>query len=588
MTSLILGLLKHLQHKRRVLGVAVLAVLVSMSEAISLGLVVPFLALLANPNSLSEHLDRLRLPLPDVVSFSLDSLAVVSAAFVAAIAMAAILRVALAWYQNRVSVLIGVDLSARIFERNLRKPYVDQISRHTSELMAVIGKAEALPNTLINPILTILSSSFVLVTLFAVVVMANPHVALSVVGSLTLFYFLVTALTKRRVFTNGLIIARQLASVGKAILEGSTDTRSVIVGQRQYFFARAYRLASLALQYAEVSNRVTATVPRFLVEAVSIAVIVITANILLQTNTRNDLVIPLLGAVALFAQRALPMVQAIYLANVSIRGAQASLKDVLVELQGLPEETCHCPFDSNIEDVTFSSRVALENVSFAYPGGRANVLDSFNLTIEKGQFIGLIGSSGEGKSTVVDLLLGLLSPQGGALRVDGQELVTHRQIKNWQKLVSFVPQSIQLTSATIAENIACTESVESIDRGRVWRSLKGAGAYEFVSKLPLGIDSMLVEHGGNLSGGQRQRLGIARALYSDPAFLLLDEATSALDDRAEAAIIDTLLSLRPHVTILFITHRRAPLGFCDSIAELQGGCIARFGSYSDFFGSAPD
>lgn len=285
MTSLILGLLKHLQHKRRVLGVAVLAVLVSMSEAISLGLVVPFLALLANPNSLSEHLDRLRLPLPDVVSFSLDSLAMVSAAFVAAIAMAAILRVALAWYQNRVSVLIGVDLSAQIFERNLRKPYVDQISRHTSELMAVIGKAEALPNTLINPILTIFSSSFVLVTLFAVVVMANPHVALSVVGSLTLFYFLVTALTKRRVFTNGLIIARQLASVSKAILEGSTDTRSVIIGQRQYFFARAYRLASLALQYAEVSNRVTATVPRFLVEAVSIAVIVITANILLQTNT---------------------------------------------------------------------------------------------------------------------------------------------------------------------------------------------------------------------------------------------------------------------------------------------------------------
>jgi ATP-binding cassette, subfamily B, bacterial PglK len=288
-------------------------------------------------------------------------------------------------------------------------------------------------------------------------------------------------------------------------------------------------------------------------------------------------VLPILGALALGAQRSLPLMQAIYGGWSSMLGSKAALVDVL-ELLDQPLQT-----QANLpepEPLLLSGNINFKNISFQYGINGPPVLEGFNLTISKGSRLGIIGKTGSGKSTVLDLLMSLLEPTQGQVRVDDLPL-NHERKRAWQKALAHVPQSIFLTDSTIAENIAFGIQPDQIDFDRVREVAKQAHISEFIESSPESYGTIVGERGVRLSGGQRQRIGIARALYKQASVLIFDEATSSLDNETEQSVMETIEGLSKDLTLVIIAHRLTTLKNCTQIVELGNGGIMRIGSYQD-------
>ncbi|MCG3770859.1 MAG: Lipid A export ATP-binding/permease protein MsbA [Nitrosomonadaceae bacterium] len=287
--------------------------------------------------------------------------------------------------------------------------------------------------------------------------------------------------------------------------------------------------------------------------------------------------VPVLGALALGAQRLLPVLQQAYSALAIIRGAEASLRDTVLLLeQPLPVEA-----DSAVpEPLPFAHGILLEDMSFSYTTGTVPVLSNIDLFLPRGKRIGFLGATGSGKSTLLDVIMGLLQPSEGNLRVDGQ-IIGGKNYRNWQLHVAHVPQSIYLSDSSIEENIAFGLPKNKIDSPRVRQVAKQAQIDEVIEGWPDKYQTRVGERGVRLSGGQRQRIGIARALYKRADVIIFDEATSALDNETERAVMQAIDSLSPDLTILIVAHRLTTLQKCDFIVELNNGRVSRIGPYHE-------
>lgn len=293
--------------------------------------------------------------------------------------------------------------------------------------------------------------------------------------------------------------------------------------------------------------------------------------------------LPVLGMLALGAQRLLPSLQQLYYSWASITGYQASLADTIMLLdQPLPEELLQ-PITKPLK---IKDTIRLDAVRFSYTGAGPWVLDGLNLVIAKGARVGFVGSTGSGKSTTLDLLMGLLIPTKGQLLVDRQP-VNGNRLRAWQRSIAHVPQSIFLADTTLAENIAFGVPVESIDMERVKQAAYQAQIADFIEQNPEGYQAFVGERGVRLSGGQRQRIGIARALYKQASVLVLDEATSALDNATEQLVMEAIGELNSELTILLIAHRLTTVRHCDFIVELEHGKVVAQGTYEQLLKSSP-
>ncbi len=298
--------------------------------------------------------------------------------------------------------------------------------------------------------------------------------------------------------------------------------------------------------------------------------------------------LPVLGTLALGAQRLLPALQQIYGAWASIAGSHASLADTIELLdQPLTAELLQpAPASLPFHDVIRFNTIRFNAVRFRYTGCGPWVLDGLNLTIPRGARVGFVGSTGSGKSTTLDLLMGLLTPTEGELLVDGQPISGNR-LRAWQRSIAHVPQSIYLADTTLAENIAFGVPPDTIDLDRVQQAARQAQIADFIESSPEGYQSYVGEHGIRLSGGQRQRIGIARALYKQASVLVFDEATSALDNATEQSVMDAIKGLSSDLTILLIAHRLTTVRRCDTIVELEHGQVVAQGTYEQLLESSP-
>jgi ATP-binding cassette subfamily B protein len=420
-----------------------------------------------------------------------------------------------------------------------------------------------------------------LLAIMGALIVIEPTVAFVSFTGFGIIYVAVIYASKKRLAQDGQRISREQNQVFKALQEGLGGIRDVLIDGTQSVYCKIYRDADLPLRRAQANVQIIGVSPRFGIEALGIVLIAVLAYSLAGRPDGVASAIPILGALALGAQRLLPVLQQSYSSWVAMKGGQSSLSDALDLLdQPLPDyvETSSAP-------ISFCREIVLNNLVFSYTTQGPPVLQGLGLNIPKGSRIGFIGSTGSGKSTLLDIIMGLLQPTEGSLAIDNV-VITPQNHRAWQKHIAHVPQTIFLADTTIAENIAFGIPLEKIDYRRIRQAAQQAQIAKTIESWSGQYNTLVGERGVRLSGGQRQRIGIARALYKQVDVMVLDEATSALDNDTEQAVMQAIEGLNDKITILMVAHRLTTLKNCTQIVELGDGVVKQIGTYAEIIGQS--
>ena len=566
------------RRRRQFILILVLMVFASLAEMISIGAVLPFLAVLMAPERIFGHpaagplIRFLEIDAPSELLLPLTLF------FVGAALFAGGVRVLLLWASVRLAFSTGADLSISIYQKTLFQPYAVHVSRNSSTIIAgIVSKVSSVINNVITPVLTLLTSAILLVAILIILLAIDPVISSAAFASFGLVYLLIIKLSNKLKRRNGQRIATESTQVVKALQEGLGGIRDVLLDGSQPTYCRIYRAADLPLRRAQGTNQIVSLSPRYVIEALGMTLIAVVAYRLAGTPSGVADGLPVLGALAIGAQRLLPVMQHAYAAWSSIQGGQAMFQDALELLnQPLPDYA----EQSVLEPISFAKAVTLSDLAFRYNDASAWVFENINLEIHKGSRVGVIGATGCGKSTLLDIIMGLLLPTRGSMAVDGKVLDANN-CRAWQAHIAHVPQAIFLTDSTIEENIAFGVPKDKIDHARVTEAARQAQIAVDIESWPEQYRTPVGERGVRLSGGQRQRIGIARALYKRADVIVFDEATSALDSDTEQAVMQAIEGLSEDLTVIIIAHRVSTLKNCSEIIELGSGGRVRVGSYRE-------
>lgn len=558
----------HISARRRRQFVPLLALMFlgALAELVSLGAILPFLALVSNPEVAIEN------PVGQTILnvFGLKStfqiVVLATIAFALSAFAAGAVRLLLLWLSQRFVYGVAQELGVAVYRRALFQPYSFHTVNNTSETLAAINKAQLVTNQLFVPLMQAVIGGFISFFILVGLLIVDPVVALGSALGFSTIYFLVMRLTRERMRTNGRVIADAQAERVQAVNEGLGGIRDVILDRSQQVFIARFSSVEKNLREAQAMNTFVGQAPRYVVEGLGIVLIACLALLLSMREGGLLGAIPILGAMALGAQRLVPLLQQLFVGWSSYM-TNGSMLDDLLQLLRLPEAPHYAA--RSTETLSFDRDFAFRDVSFVYPAGDRPALEHANFVIPKGSRVGIVGRTGSGKSTLMDLVLGLLTPTSGTILIDGLPL-TDENLMAWQAKIAHVPQSIYLSDATIMENIAFGVPVEAINDDRVRRAAVQAGLADVIEGLPEGYATLVGERGIRLSGGQRQRIGIARALYKEASLLVFDEATSALDYETERGIVEAIDSLDGQITILVIAHRLKTLEFCNFVINPKG------------------
>lgn len=575
-------------------GTRALAVVVASSlaaavfETIGVASILPFMAVVMEPDAIQRYG-----PLSSVLAaLGADSGGKVTLFIgVGTIAMLAIGNAAGAanlWVQQRFLARTRLALATELFGGYMRRPYAFHVERDTASLTKVVfSDLEATLGGFLTPLLQALAKGPVALLLLALVVTRDPLVAL---GSLGLFggsYLLIYRLVRARQGRQGDIANAAALDSQRSALEGLGGIKELRVLGREDESVRIFHEALARSGRAQAATAVMSSIPRFLIEVVAFGGIVGVTLVLLAVGDART-AIPTLALYTLAGYRLMPAIQQLYATAIGLRYNEASVAAVERDLRLLRHsEGRETQSAEQGHDVRFEREITLSDVTFAYAGAPRSALSGITVRFGRSESIGLVGRTGAGKTTLADLMLGLYLPTTGELRVDGQA-VTDANVRSWRRRVGYVPQSIFLSNASVAQNIAFGVRAEAIDLAAVEHAARLAQADEFIAVLSYGYATLVGERGVRLSGGQRQRLGIARALYHDPDVLVFDEATSALDGMTEDAVMDAISGLSRDRTVVLIAHRLRTVEACDRIVMLDAGRIVADGPYATLAASSPE
>jgi ABC-type multidrug transport system fused ATPase/permease subunit len=539
----------------------------------TLGAVVPFLAVLAGSNagqiSICSHM---------MFICAMDPIAV-SKLLVFVVVIALGLRLLALHVNGHFAYALGNDLGNEIYRRTLYQPYEYHVQHNTSEIMAGVNKASLLIGYVVNPLLQGALAIITTIAIFSALLIIDAPTALMAMSIFAIFYAGILIATKQHLKKSGSVIAAAEAKKIQELQEGLGGIRDILLNASQQVHVQKLYQINLMQSQARVKIQFLQASPRYVIEAAGIILIVILAFWINQTHGISS-TLPTLGALAIGAQRLLPQMQHIYHAASSLQSGQAIFQDV-VELLDLPVPNHYLSTDDVLLPVISDVPViALRSICFSYQSNCKKVLNEVSLDVARGSRVGFIGKTGSGKSTLVDLIMGLINPSSGEVLVENQLLSDVNRVA-WFQRIAHVPQVIYLSDATLAENIAFGVEVEGINMQRVYMAAEKAQLTEFIQGLPNQYQTHVGERGVQLSGGQRQRIGLARALYKQADILVLDEATSALDDATERSVMQAVDGLGEDLTILMIAHRLSTLRNCHIIYELEKGRIIRKSSYQD-------
>lgn len=572
-------------EKKKAVLLLFMIIIMAIIDMIGVASILPFVAVLTNP-SLIETNFILNNVFQVSKKFGIQNnhqfFIFIGVFFLLLLIISLTFKAITTYVQLRFIQLCEYSIGRRLLKAYLQQPYSLFLSRNTSYFRTnILSEVQEIINAGMTPIMELISKGLIAILLIFLLIMVNPKLAFTICISLGCVYFLIIYFVKNYLHRigQGRTMNNQLRF--KVINEAFGALKEIKFGGLEEVYIKNFSNSAKFLAKTTASAKIIAMSPRFILEAAAFGgIIILILYLLTQTGDFNS-ALPILSLYIFVGYRLMPILQQIYVSITGFSFVSPSLDKIYFDLKKF--EPLNKDRIYTQAALPLNKTISLKNISYNYPNSNLTVLDNINLTINAKSCVGLVGSTGSGKTTLVDIILGLLEAYSGRLEVDG-EAISNENLKSWQRSIGYVPQNIYLSDDFVKANIAFGVELKNINEDLVIKVSKIANLHDFVmNKLPKKYETTIGERGVRLSGGERQRIGIARALYHNPKVLILDEATSALDNQTEKIIMEAINNLSKNVTVILIAHRLNTVKKCEKIFLLDKGKLKREGTYTELF-----
>lgn len=571
------------QERKRLYMLFGAMVISAIIEVAGVASILPFLSLITNPGLIQSN--RYLKWLYTSLNFQSNNrfLILVGAIVLVILIVSNILALLMRWALTRFSSMRTYTISRSLLINYLYQPYIFFLNHNTSTLgKDILSEVEKAVSGVILPLLDIFSRGIIALFVFAMLLVVNPILALSLIGVLGGAYLFIYKFIKQKLYHMGKKSYEYNTERFKALDEAFGDIKLIKLRGCENFFVNSYSKPAVEIAKYNASYAIITQTPRYIMEIIAFGGVIIVVLYLLASGRGFQDLLPLIGLYAFATYRLMPSLQAIFASASQMRFATKSIDSLYETMRSFNnEQNLSSTYKEKIERLLLKKEFRIERVTFSYPKTREPVIKNLNLKAAINSSVALVGVTGAGKTTIANIILGLLKPDTGRLLVDGIE-ITDENLSNWQRNLGYIPQDIYLQDDTVARNIAFGIPDDSIDLDVVGHVAKIANIHNFiVEQLPDGYQTIVGERGVRLSGGQRQRIGIARALYNNPGVLVLDEATSALDGATEKEVFKAIQNVAKTKTLIIIAHRLTTIKECDVIYVLKNGIITGIGKYDE-------
>ncbi len=550
----------------------VIAIFISFIEVLSIASVIPFLEVILSDKMINNN---------KVISFITENLNISSRKeqvfflmiiFLSLLFLSSLAKILHIIFVNQIQRKVGSSLSNLMYDSIVHNDYISITQKNSSEFLSIITEKAELTKQSIFNLLNIISSFILLIALLTFILFITPNVSLQGFLLVIFIFVIIIFLTKKILSKQSLNHSRSIFERFKIVNETYGIIREIIIDNSQTFFKKKYKKSDDKFRKSQFLIGIISSIPKFIIEYVLILVIFLFVfKLLFFYNYSSSYVLPIVTSFAFVAYRSMPLLNNIYSSFAQISGYKESVLEGISLLEEINTSKKKTDYKSeNFNLLEFRSMLKLHNISFAYPNKKETILSNINLSFQKGKIYGIKGSSGTGKSTLLNIISGLIKPNKGELYVD-DTIIEKEKINFWRKKVSLVSQSNFFMDETIFENLTISSQVKDAEKLKylVEKAIKNSVLDEFIEKLPEGIHTKIGDNAIRISGGQKQRLAMARALCKNPECLLLDESTSGLDTENEKILISNLKKINSNMLIILVSHKKQTLDFCDIVIDLD-------------------
>lgn len=574
-------------ERKQAFKLLIMIILMAFFDLVGIASIMPFMAVLANPNLIEENnilaYIYVKLQLNGLINSKQEFFIFIGIVMFFILVGTLLFKSVTTYMQLKFSMMREYSLGRRLIKGYLNQPYSWFLNRHGADLgKNILSEVNSVIDGALIPALNCIAQIAIIITITLMIIIIDPYLAITIGLVLCAAYFAIHKMTHD--YTTK--IGKERFELNHKRYLAVNDAFGAIKEVKVNGLEDAYinRYDSSAKQYAkhQASEQIIRFVPRYALEAIAFGGMLLVVLYLISSEKGINNALPVIALYVFAGYRLMPALQQVYGSIIQLRFSKNALEFLNNEIKGIKKAETD-QIEKNYENINFEYDIKLIDVSYKYPNSNKNALNNVNIKINKGSTIGVIGETGGGKTTVVDIILGILTPTSGHVYVDGIEF-NNKKRKQWEKIVGYVPQQIFLIDDSIAANITFGSRKEEIDQTLIEKVAKIANLHDFITaELPQGYETKVGERGIRLSGGQRQRIGIARALYKSPKILVLDESTSALDTITESAVMRSINSNCNDVTIIMIAHRLSTIKICDQIFIIDKGKLIDKGKYDELY-----